>query len=78
MKKYLILIITLLMTVTSAFAADVSKLYRVKNAVPTEIKKVLAPLINRNFPDAIVKENSYILENKNKGLYYVFKSKKIF
>ena len=71
MKKYLILIITLLMTVPSAFAADVSKLYRVKNAAPTEIKKVLAPLINRNFPDAIVKENSYILENKNKGIYYV-------
>ena len=71
MKKYLILFITLVCTVSTAFAADVSRLYRVKNSQPDNVNKVLQPFISRNFPDAIRKNNTYILENKHKGLYYV-------
>lgn len=70
-KKYLILFITLVCTVSTAFAADVSRLYRVKNSQPDNVNKVLQPFISRNFPDAIRKNNTYILENKHKGLYYV-------
>ena len=59
------------MTGTSGFAADVSRLYTVKNAKAAEVEKVLTPYLKRNFPSALKGQNSYILEDKNKKYYYV-------
>lgn len=71
MKKYLILLITLFMTPVMAIGADVSKLYRVKNSEPSQVEKVLLPVIGKTYSNVIKGENSYILENKEKGLYTV-------
>lgn len=71
MKKFFVLIITLLFTAVSTFAADVSKLYRIKNANSEAVNKVLTPYLKRQFPNLIKNQNYYILENKQKGYYYV-------
>lgn len=71
MKKFCILLITLLLTAVSAYAADVSRLYRIKNADKESVNKVLAPYLKKLFPDMIRQRNGYILENKDKGYYYV-------
>ncbi len=71
MKKSFVLIITLLFTAVSTFAADVSKLYRIKNANSEAVNKVLTPYLKRQFPNLIKNQNYYILENKQKGYYYV-------
>ena len=69
MKKCLILFIVILTTSARSFAADVSKLYRIKNSTPEKIEKVLQPYLNRKFPETIKQNNSYIIENK--GAYHV-------
>ena len=71
MKKFFILLTTLLFTAVSAIAADVSRLYRVKNASADEVKKVLTPYLKRLYPNTAVSGNSYILEDKNKNHFYV-------
>ena len=71
MKKCFVLVITLFFTAVSTFAADVSKLYRIKNANSDAVNKVLTPYLKRQFPNLIKKQNYYILENKQKGYYYV-------
>ena len=71
MKKFFVLVITLFFTAVSTFAADVSKLYRIKNANSDAVNKVLTPYLKRQFPNLIKKQNYYILENKQKGYYYV-------
>ena len=71
MKKFCILLITLLLMAVSAYAADVSRLYRIKNADKESVNKVLAPYLKKLFPDMIRQRNGYILENKDKGYYYV-------
>jgi len=71
MKKFLILFITLLIASAQTLAADVSRLYRVKNSTPAQVEKIIQPYIKKKFPDAIKTENSYIIENKNKGIYFV-------
>lgn len=71
MKKFFVLILTLLFTAVSTFAADVSKLYRIKNANSEAVNKVLTPYLKRQFPNLIKNQNYYILENKQKGYYYV-------
>ena len=71
MKKFFILLTTLLFTAVSAIAADVSRLYRVKNASADEVKKVLTPYLKRLYPNTAVSGNSYILEDKNKNFFYV-------
>ena len=65
MKKYLILLITLFMTPVMAIGADVSKLYRVKNSEPSQVEKVLLPVIGKTYSNVIKGENFYILENGN-------------
>lgn len=71
MKKCLIILIIIFTTSANSFAADVSKLYRVKNSSPAEIEKILQPYLNKNFPNAIKQQNSYIIESKGKNNYYV-------
>lgn len=71
MKKLFSLICAFILTGTSGFAADVSRLYTVKNAKAAEVEKVLTPYLKRNFPSALKGQNSYILEDKNKKYYYV-------
>ena len=71
MKKFFILLTTLLFTAVSAIAADVSRLYRVKNTSADEVKKVLTPYLKRLYPNTAVSGNSYILEDKNKNHFYV-------
>ena len=71
MKKFFILLTTLLFTAVSAIAADVSRLYRVKNTSADEVKKVLTPYLKRLYPNTAVSGNSYILEDKNKNFFYV-------
>ncbi len=70
-KKLFSLICAFILTGTSGFAADVSRLYTVKNAKAAEVEKVLTPYLKRNFPSALKGQNSYILEDKNKKYYYV-------
>lgn len=70
-KKLFSLICAFILTGTSVFAADVSRLYTVKNAKAAEVEKVLTPYLKRNFPSALKGQNSYILEDKNKKYYYV-------
>lgn len=70
-KKFLIFLAFLIFSAASAFAADVSKLYTIKNANPDDIYKVLTPHIKQLYPEAVKKQNYYILENKQKGYYYV-------
>ena len=64
-KKLFSLICAFILTGTSGFAADVSRLYTVKNAKAAEVEKVLTPYLKRNFPSALKGQNSYILEEKN-------------
>ncbi len=71
MKKSFVLILTLLFTAVSTFAADVSKLYRIKNSNSEAVNNVLTPYLKKLFPNLIKKQNYYILENKQKGYYYV-------
>ena len=70
-KKLFSLICAFILTGTSGFAADVSRLYTVKNAKAAEVEKFLTPYLKRNFPSALKGQNSYILEDKNKKYYYV-------
>ena len=70
-KKLFSLICAFILKGTSGFAADVSRLYTVKNAKAAEVEKVLTPYLKRNFPSALKGQNSYILEDKNKKYYYV-------
>ncbi len=71
MKKCLIILIIIFTTCAKSFAADVSKLYRVKNSSLAEIEKILQPYFNKNFPNTIKQQNSYIIENKGKNNYHV-------
>lgn len=70
-KKLFSLICAFILSGTSVFAADVSKLYTVKNVQAAEVEKVLTPYLKRNFPSALKGQNSYIFEDKNKKYYYV-------
>ena len=70
-KKLFSLICAFILSGTSVFAADVSRLYTVKNVQATEVEKVLTPYLKRNFPSASKVQNSYIFEDKNKKYYYV-------
>ena len=70
-KKYLILFIALLLTSQVAFCADVSRLYRVKEVEPEQVEKVLTPFVQNNFKNVLKADNTYILENKDLGFYYV-------
>lgn len=70
-KKLFSLICAFILSGTSVFAADVSRLYTVKNVQAAEVEKVLTPYLKRNFPSASKVQNSYIFEDKNKKYYYV-------
>lgn len=72
MKKFLIILTAMLLTSTSALAADVSRLYAVKNAQPAQIDRVLNPYIQKKFPNAVKQhKNAYVLQNKGQKYYYV-------
>lgn len=70
-KKYLILLITVLISSASVFGADVSKLYRVKEVEPNQVDKVLSTFVQNNFQNVLKSQNTYVLENKDNGVYYV-------
>lgn len=70
-KKLFSLICAFILSGTSVFAADVSRLYTVKNVQAAQVEKVLTPYLKRNFPSASKGQNSYIFEDKNKKYYYV-------
>lgn len=71
MKKFFTILIILLVTAIEANAADVSKLYRIKKAKPDTVAKVLTPYLKRLYPNAVINQNSYILEDSNKKHFYV-------
>ena len=71
MKKFFIFLITLLLTSVQVFAADVSRLYRIKDADSQSVNKVLYPYLKKRFPNMTKQQNGYILEDKQKGYYYV-------
>lgn len=71
MKKCFILLITLFLTSVHVFAADVSRLYRIKEADSDSVNKILAPYLKSRFPNMTKQHNGYILEDKQKGYYYV-------
>ncbi len=71
MKKFLIFLVTIFLTASTAFAADVSRLYKIKDAKTDNLEKILTPYLKRLYPNAILKNNCYILEDTNKKYFYV-------
>lgn len=71
MKKFFILLMTLFITTSTVLAADISKLYKIKDTTPDKVKKILTPYLKRLYPNSIQNNDYYILETSDKKYFYV-------
>ena len=71
MKKFFILLVAIFCTTSTVLAADVSKLYKIKDTKSDNIEKVLTPYLKRIYPDIFHKNNYYIMEDTDKKHFYV-------